>query len=79
MDPQAQRPVCFFVIVTDKRNAENAKAGRKTGATIIENGTEVPLHKTRIEFDEDKIDQIVSDVRDGVHLNARRATQGKYE
>ena len=41
--------------------------------------TEVPLDKTRVEFDEDKIDRIVSDVRDEAHLNARRATQGKPE
>ena len=40
---------------------------------------EVPLDETRVEFDEDKIDRIVSDVRDEAHLNARRATQGKYE
>jgi hypothetical protein len=33
----------------------------------------VPLDKTRVEFDEDKIDRIVSDVRDEAHLNARRA------
>ena len=39
----------------------------------------VPLDETRVEFDEDKIDRIVSDVRDEAHLNARRATQGKYE
>jgi hypothetical protein len=39
----------------------------------------MPLDKTRVEFDEDKIDRIVSDVRDEAHLNARRATQGKYE
>jgi hypothetical protein len=37
------------------------------------------LNETRVEFDEDKIDLIVSDVRDEAHLNARRATQGKYE
>ena len=37
------------------------------------------LDETALEFDEDKIDRIVSDVRDEVHLNARRATQGKYE
>jgi len=39
----------------------------------------VPLDETRVEFDEDKIDRIVNDVRDEIHLNARRATQGKYE
>jgi hypothetical protein len=26
MDPQAQRPVSFFAMVTDKRKAEKAKA-----------------------------------------------------
>jgi hypothetical protein len=41
--------------------------------------TEVPLNETRVEFDEDKIDRIVSDVRDEAQLNARRATQVKYE
>jgi hypothetical protein len=37
------------------------------------------LEQTGVEFDEDKIDRIVNDVRDEAHLNARRATQGKYE
>jgi hypothetical protein len=41
--------------------------------------TKVPLDETGIEFNEDKIDRIVSDVRDEVHLNAHRATRGKYE
>jgi hypothetical protein len=39
----------------------------------------VPLDETGVEFDEDKIDRIVSDVRDEAHLNARRATQGKCQ
>jgi hypothetical protein len=39
----------------------------------------LPLDETRVEFDEDKIDRIVSDVRDEAHLNVRRAIQGKYE
>ncbi len=29
MDPQAQRPVNFFAMVTDKRKAEKAKACRR--------------------------------------------------
>ena len=41
--------------------------------------TEVPLDETGVEFDEDKIDRIVSNVRDDAHLNARHATRGKYE
>jgi len=39
----------------------------------------VPLNETGVEFDDDKIDRIVSDVHDDAHLNARRATQGKDE
>jgi hypothetical protein len=39
----------------------------------------VPLHETGVEFDEDNIDWIVSEVRDEANLNARRATQVKYE
>jgi hypothetical protein len=41
--------------------------------------TEVPLDETRVEFDEDKIDRIGSDVRDEVHLNVCHETRGKYE
>ena len=41
--------------------------------------TTVPLDETRVEFAEDKIDRIVNDLRDEAHLNARGATQGKYE
>ena len=41
--------------------------------------TEVPLDETGVEFDEDKIDRIMGDVRDEAHLNARRASRGKYE
>ncbi len=37
----------------------------------------MPLDKTRVEFDEDKIDRIVIDVRDKAHLNARRATSNR--
>jgi hypothetical protein len=44
-----------------------------------ERPTELPLDETRVEFDEEKMDRIVSDVRDEAHLNARRATQDKYE
>jgi hypothetical protein len=37
----------------------------------------MPLDETGVEFDEDKIDRVVNDVRDEAHLNARRARQGK--
>ncbi len=39
----------------------------------------MPLDETGVEFDEDEIDRIVSDVRDEAHLNARRTRRGKYE
>jgi hypothetical protein len=52
----------------------------RTAAPELASGTaKVPLDETRVEFDGDKIDQIVNDVRDHAHLNGRRATQGKYE
>jgi hypothetical protein len=41
--------------------------------------TEVPLDETGVEFDEDKIDRMVSDIRAEAHMNGRRATRGKYE
>jgi hypothetical protein len=41
--------------------------------------SEVPSDEIGVEFDEDKIDRIVSDVRDEAHLNPRRATRGKYK
>ena len=44
-----------------------------------ERPTELPLDETRVEFDEEKMDRIVSDVRDEAHLNARCATRGKHE
>jgi len=39
----------------------------------------VPLDETGVEFDADKIDRMVKIFRDEAHLDARRATQGKYE
>ena len=49
------------------------------GLQLGERPTEVPLDETRVEFDEEKMDRIVSDVRDEAHLNARCATRGKHE
>jgi len=37
------------------------------------------VDETAVEFDEDRIDEALSDARDEAHLDARRATQGKYE
>jgi len=50
----------------------------KLAATRARRTTKVPLDETEVEFDDDKIDEALSDVRDEAHLNARRATQGKY-
>jgi NAD(P)-dependent dehydrogenase (short-subunit alcohol dehydrogenase family) len=48
--------------------------------TELASGTaKAPLDETRVEFDEEKVNRIVNDVRDHAHLNARRATQDKYE
>ena len=50
----------------------------KLTATSAKRTTKVPLDETGVEFDDDQIDEALSDVRDEAHLNARRATQGKY-
>ena len=50
----------------------------KLPATRKKRTTKVPLDETDVEFDDDQIDDALSDVRDEAHLNARRATQGKY-
>jgi hypothetical protein len=50
----------------------------KLPATRAKRTTKVPLDETDVEFDDDQIDDALSDVRDEAHLNARRATQGKY-
>jgi len=39
----------------------------------------VALDQTRVEFDDDQIDETPSDVRNHTELKARRATQDKYE
>jgi hypothetical protein len=38
-----------------------------------------PLDETRVEFDDDQIDQTLSDAHDDARLSDRRATQDKYE
>jgi len=50
----------------------------KLAAPRAKRTTKVPLDETDVEFDDDQIDEALSDVRDEAHLNARRATQGKY-
>ena len=51
----------------DKRMATRAKRSPK-----------VPLDETAVEFDDDRIDEALSDAREAAHRDARRATQGKY-
>ena len=50
----------------------------KLAASRAKRTTKVPLDETDVEFDDDRIGEAVSDVRDEAHLDARRATQGKY-
>ena len=50
----------------------------KLAATRTKRTTRVPLDQTKVEFIDDQIDEALSDVREEAHLNARRATQGKY-
>ena len=67
---------------TDLRSISHANAFRlypELAKRIGLGATEAPLDQTRVEFDEDKVDRIVNDVRDHAHLNARCATQDKYE
>ena len=56
------------------------RAARHTRAAAKSEIAKVPLDQTRIEFDEDdELDETLSDARDDAHLDARHATQGKYE
>jgi hypothetical protein len=49
----------------------------KLTATSAKRTTKVPLDETGVEFDDDQIDEALSELA-ATHLNARRATQGKY-
>jgi hypothetical protein len=60
-----------------RRRSDDNSSDRKI--LLGKRPTEVPSDETGVEFDEDKIDRILSDVRDEIHLNARRETRGKYE
>ena len=51
----------------------------KSAATRAKRTTKVPLDETAVEFDDDQIDEALSDVHDEAHLDARRVTQDKYE
>ena len=51
----------------------------KLAATRAKRTTKVPVDQTDVKFDDDRIDEALSGARDEAHLDARRATQGKYE
>ena len=51
----------------------------KLAATSTKRTTKVPLDETDVEFDDDQIDEGLSNARDEAHVDARRATQDKYE
>ena len=63
---------------THLHSDESSQKAKSVGQ-VCATGAAVPLDETGVEFDEDKIDRIVSNVRDEAHLNTRRATRGKYE
>src|SRR6266446_3728695 len=60
-------------------HSDESSQKAKSVGQVCATGAAVPLDETGVEFDEDKIDRIVNDVRDEVHLNAGRATRGKDE
>ena len=60
-------------------NKARKKAASAGPANLDSETAKVPLDQTRVEFDDDQIDEILSDVRDHAELKARRATQDKYE
>jgi hypothetical protein len=66
------------------RRFQHSNKARKKAASVgpanLESETaKVPLDQTRVEFDDDQIDETPSNVRDHTELKARRATQDKYE
>jgi hypothetical protein len=60
-------------------NKARKKAASGGPANLDSETAKVPLDQTRIEFDDDQIDETLSDVRNHAELKARRATQDKYE
>jgi hypothetical protein len=66
------------------RRFQHSNKARKKAASVepanLESETaKMPLEQTRVEFDDDQIDETPSNVRDHTELKARRATQDKYE
>ena len=60
-------------------NKARKKAAAVGPAKLDSETAKVPLDQTRVEFDDDRIDETLNDVRDHAELKARRATQDKYE
>ncbi len=50
-------------------HSDESSQKAKSAAQVCATGAAVPLDETGVEFDEDKIDRIVSDVCDEAHLN----------
>jgi len=62
-----------------KKNAGSANPLENKGtATRAKRTPKVPLDETAVEFDDDRIDEALSDARDEAHRDARRDTQDKY-
>jgi hypothetical protein len=55
------------------------KAASVGPANVDSETAKVPLDQTRIEFDDDQIDETLNDVRNHAERKARHATQDKYE
>lgn len=67
---------------TGKRKTKNLRPneGRRAARSRAHfTFKKAPLDETRVEFNDDEIDEALSDARDEAHLDARRATQDKYE
>jgi hypothetical protein len=65
MDPQAQPPVSFFAMATDKRNAEKAKVSRPIDQlnecrTALQLSTRVRVLSRQVTYDQGRIDKMMT-------------------
>jgi len=60
------------------KNIVIRKSPEPLRATRAKRTPKVPLDETAVEFDDDRIDEALSDARDEAHRDARRDTQDKY-
>ena len=65
--------------IKDATKPLQKRVARRAQARHDSKNVEAPLDETRVEFDDDKFDEALSDARDEAHLDTRRATQSKYE